>query len=120
MKVNVLLLRTAGALFAGAVTYGIYKYCQNQNPDSTAGNTAQEKQKNDAVASDVEKVHSDTEEIILSEFEKRQSEALNSIKERHSATAQYMRETLEKIGNDNEDFDKTIDQVNDDLDDLLK
>lgn len=114
------LLSTTGVLLIGAVTYVIYKYYQNRNSNNMTNNIKTEKRKSASVVSDVEKVHSDAEKIILSEFEKTQSEVSNSIRERHSASSQYIKDILNETVNDNEEFDKTINQVNDNLDNLLK
>ncbi len=119
MKVSTVLLAASGVLLVGAAAYGIYKYYQNPNVNTTIKkNTTNEDKK--TVVPDLRKVHSDAEEIILSEFEKTQYETSNSIKERHNIASQHLKETLEEMVSDNLKFDKTIDQVNDDLDDLLK
>ncbi len=119
MKVSTVLLAASGVLLVGAA-YGIYKYRQNQNDNATINKNTTNEVKKTIVVSDIRKVHSDAEEIILSEFEKTQHETSNSIKERHNMASKHLKETLEEMVSDNLKFDKTIDQVNDDLDDLLK
>lgn len=118
MKVSTVLLAASGALLVGAA-YGIYKYYQNPNVNTTIKKNSTNEDKK-TVVPDLRKVHSNAEEIILSEFEETQHETSNLIKERHNMASQHLKETLEEMVSDNLKFDKTIDQVNDDLNDLLK
>ena len=119
MKCGTILLVTGGALLIGATAYGIYKYYQNKSQSKGSTNSSNSNEKK-IVVPNVDKVYSDADEIIISEFKKTQTESSNSIKERHQAASQYMKETLEKMITDNEEFENKINQANEDLDDLLK
>ena len=119
MKCSTILLVTGGALLIGATAYGVYKYYQNKSQTKEFTNTSNGNKKK-AVVPNVDKVYSDADEIIISEFKKTQTESSNSIKERHQAASQYIKETLEDMVADNEEFENKINQVNEDLDDLLK
>ena len=112
-------LVTGGALLVGATVYGLYKYYQNRSQAKTSTNSSNINEKK-VVVPNVDKVNSDADEIIISEFKKNQTESSNSIKERHQAASQYIKETLEEMVTDNEEFENKINQVNNDLDDLLK
>lgn len=119
MKCSTILLVTGGALLIGATAYGVYKYYQNQSQTKESTNSSNRNEKN-VVVPNVDKVYSDADEIIISEFKKTQTESSNSIKERHQAASQYIKETLDEMVTDNEEFENKINQVNEDLDDLLK
>ena len=119
MKCNTILLVTGGALLIGATAYGVYKYYQNKSQTKEGTSTLNGNEKK-VVVPNVDKVYSDADEIIISEFKKTQTESSNSIKERHQAASQYIKETLEDMVADNEEFENKINQVNEDLDDLLK
>ena len=119
MKCSTILLVTSGALLVGAAAYSVYKYYQNQ-PQTKASTTSSNGSEKKVVVPKVSKIYSDADEIIISEFQKAQAESSNSIKERHQATSHYIKETLEEMVADNEEFEDNIKQINEDLDDLLK
>ena len=119
MKCSTILLVTGGALLIGATAYGVYKYCQNKSQTKEATTISNGDKKKDVV-SNVDKVYSDADEIIIYEFKKTQTDSSNSIKERHQVASQYIKETMEDMVADNEAFENKINQANEDLDDLLK
>ena len=121
MKCSTILLVTSGALLVGVAAYSVYKYYQNQ-PQTKASTTSANGNEKKVVVPNVSKIYSDSDadEIIISEFQKTQAESSNSIKERHQTASHYMKETLEEMVADNEEFEGNIKQINEDLDDLLK
>lgn len=119
MKYRTFLWVAGGAIVAGAVVYGIYKYLQDQETTVAAQDTP----KDDRERSDIpEIVHDDTSlgGTIITDFNQAQQDAVASIKKHHQEAAQQLGETLEEMAKDSAEFEEKINQVNNDLDDLLK
>lgn len=110
MKGSTVIWVAGSAIVVGTVIYGIYKYLQ-EHKDTTAN------------AQDTPKVvRNDTSwgEDIVTDFETAQQDTVASIRKRHQEAAHQLEDTLNEMARDSAEFEEKINQVNDDLDELLK
>lgn len=110
MKVSTFLLVSGGAIIVGTAAYSICKYYQNKNDDVNTPLSI----------SNINQFNTDAEQTVMSELKKTHHRTVDSIKARHDEAAQQIKDTLNEMVIDNLEFDKSINQINDDLDDLIK
>ena len=106
-----------GVIIAGIAAYGIYKYFQYKKNDIVGQKDAPDSDRiiiPDIVSDDLHR------ETIVTDFQQTQQDATVSIKERHQAAAQQLKETLGEMEKDSVEFEEKIDHINDDLDKLLE
>ncbi len=122
MRFSTALTFVSSAIIVGAAAYAFCKYYKIANKNATI----REKNKtcHNASSSNTDfninqSGETSNRDVVLN-FEKTQHEIIGSIKDRHSMAAQEMRDTLNEIVNDDLEFEKTINKVNNELDDLMK
>ena len=118
MKISNVLWLTGGALIVGTAIYVVYKHYQNRTSRTVSYKSNVEN--NPEIISKTPNSNLVSGEIVLSDFERSQYETSNSIKDRHNIASHHLIEILGEMGNNNLEFEKKINQVNDDLDDLMK
>lgn len=113
MKKSTIVLIAGGAVIAGAVAYGVYKYLQKK--DDVIAQENSDKDPDISIAPEVP--HTDD---IVAEFEKTQQETVDSIRAHHKEAAEQLETTLNEMAVDCAAFEEKTVQANEALDELLK
>lgn len=103
MKFTKALLITGTIFAVGGVAYAVYKQLGKKNDNTD----------------NLEIVTVPNEEEILFEHNSVQTEATDSVKERHAKASQQIKGTITEMVNDNSAFEENVEQLNNELNDLL-
>lgn len=120
MKGSTILLIASGAVVAGVIAYGVYKYFQEEVSVVIDEPVVPDNSSDLSSASGTYSTAPDKAQTVVSEFEQVQKETVDSIREHHREAAQELENTLNEMAVDCAEFDEKINQANDDLDELLK
>lgn len=115
------ILIIGGIVVAGVVAYELYKHYQSVK--DTCDTPLKDEDYASPVQNDIPMVHS-SEEPTSDAFETKET-VVSSVKDRHCEAARVMEESLNTIFNNDEEViisenSKTLNQTNNDLNDLLK
>lgn len=119
MKGSTVLWIAGGVIIAGVAVYGTHKYLQHQKGKTTESTDVPTATPDGIIIPDVASDNPQHGRIVT-EFEQVQQDAATSIRKRHQATTQQLRETLGEMSEDPAEFEERITQINDDLDKLLE
>lgn len=117
MKGNTVILVAGGAMVVGAMVYARYKCLQKHK--STTQHTPKDNH-NRTFTSEVACDGTPLGENIVIHFEQTQRDIAASIRKHHQEAVHQLKDTLHDIEQDSADFKEKINQVNNDLDELLK
>lgn len=120
MKRSTVIWFAGGAIVVGAVVYGIYKYLQKHKGTTVDTQYIPNDNRNCTIAPEV--VHDDISwgEDIVIDFKQTQQDTVASIRKHHQEATHQLENILNEMAQDSAEFEEKINQVNDNLDELLK